>query len=424
MQHARMKSFAVSMMWAGIAISVAEIWAGSLLGKAGLVWGLIIIVAGHVLGGLMLSATGCIGSRYRITAMQSTRLVLGNKGSILPSLLNVLQLVGWATIMLALSGEIGMQVGAHLGGIFQSRIFWIVLVGAGTLAWTLLVGEKKLQWVHTLVIVGLLGLTGLLSWIALNPAHYPLQRPFLLPISWADRMVYLDLVIAMPISWVPLISDYSRLAESERGAFWGSFIGYGLMSSWMYVIGLVVCLATGTDDPATNIMGLMGTMGLAVPAAILVFASTVTSDFPDIYSSACSLMNISPRIKPHYTMWGTGILTILLAMVFDLSKYEVFLLAIGALFVPLFAMLLTEYFLIRRQDLSGLDFDTGKGLEFTGGFRLVGLLVWVLGATTFFLAQKLQFPLGGSLTSFVVTAVVYYLACRFVVQRAAWEEAA
>lgn len=124
----------------------------------------------------------------------------------------------------------------------------------------------------------------------------------------------MDLVIVMPISWVPLISDYSRLAKSERGGFWGSFLGYGIVSCWMYGIGLVISLATGTEDPAANILRLMGTLGLTIPAVVLVFASTMTSDFPDIYSSACSLFNINSKIKPAWTMWGTGILTIILAL--------------------------------------------------------------------------------------------------------------
>jgi purine-cytosine permease-like protein len=122
-------TFGTALLWAGVAVSVSEIWAGSLLSEAGLVFGLLIIVAGHILGGLVLSASGRIGTRHRIMSMQSTRLVLGNRGSIIPSLLNVLQLVGWATIMLALSGEIGARVGERFGGVWASKVFWIVLIG-------------------------------------------------------------------------------------------------------------------------------------------------------------------------------------------------------------------------------------------------------------------------------------------------------
>ncbi len=402
-----MGAFATALLWAGVAVSVSEIWAGSLLRDAGLWSGLLIIVIGHLLGGLVLSASGKIGTRYRIMSMQSTRIILGNRGSIIPSLLNVLQLVGWASIMLALSGYIGAEVGKHIGFPFNSKVFWIILIGGATIAWSFLIGHSKLQWVHTVVIMGLVLLSIVMTWVALDPDYYIIIPDAAPGFSFGSGMRLMDLVIVMPISWVPLIADYSRLAKKEGGAFWGSFFGYGLVSTWMYVIGLVVSLATGTNDPAANILQMMGAIGLAVPAVILVFASTMTSDFPDIYSSACSLLNINRKIKPAWTMWGTGILTIILALFFDLSRFEDFLSAVGAFFVPLFAILLTEYFLLRRQDLGDVDFETGKGLNFSGGYRLAGIAVWGLGTAVYFIAQNTGFIFGGSITSFLVSSLIY-----------------
>lgn len=402
-----MSALGTALLWAGVAVSVSEIWAGSLLQDAGLWFGLLIIVIGHLLGGLVLSASGKIGTRYRIMSMQSTRIILGNRGSVIPSLLNVLQLVGWATIMLALSGSIGAEVGSHIGFPFDNKVFWILLIGAGTIAWSFLIGHSKLQWIHTIVIVGLVLLSAVMTWVALDPDYYVMVPAAAPGFNLGSGMRLMDLVIVMPISWVPLIADYSRLAKKEGGAFWGSFIGYGLVSTWMYVIGLVVSLATGTDDPAANILQMMGAIGLAVPAVALVFASTMTSDFPDIYSSACSLFNINRKIKPAWTMWGTGILTIILALFFDLSRFEDFLSAVGAFFVPLFAILLTDYFILRKQDLGDADFETGRGLEFSRGYRIHGLAAWGLGTILYFLAQRSGFVLGGSITSFVLTALLF-----------------
>ncbi|WP_020611342.1 cytosine permease [Sediminispirochaeta bajacaliforniensis] len=404
-----LSGFGTALLWAGVAVSVSEIWAGSLLQDAGLFAGLLIIVIGHLFGGLVLSASGTMGTRYGIMSMQSTRMVLGNRGSIIPSLLNVFQLVGWATIMLALSGSIGASVGHNLGVPFNSKAFWVLLIGAGTLAWSFLVGSSKLQWVHTVVIIGLVLISALMTWIALNPHYYTMKPAAAESFSFTRGMRLMDLVIVMPISWVPLISDYSRLTKSERGGFWGSFWGYGIVSCWMYGIGLVISLATGTEDPAANILRLMGTLGLTIPAVVLVFASTMTSDFPDIYSSACSLFNINSKIKPAWTMWGTGILTIILALFFDLSRFETFLNVVGAFFIPLFAILLTDYFLIRRQDLTGLDFTVGSGMNFSGGFRISGLLVWGIGTFIYFFARAVDCPLGASITAFLASSVIYLL---------------
>jgi putative hydroxymethylpyrimidine transporter CytX len=402
-------------MWAGIAISMAEIWAGHQMGPAGLAWGIVVILIGHVLGGAVTSAAGVIGTRHRVMAMASTRLVLGNRGSAIPSLLNVLQLVGWATIMLALSGEIGAKVGKDYGGIVARKEFWIILIGVGTLAWSLLVGEQRSQLVRNLVVVGLLLLTAGMVYILLTHKEYAgfvkgPEADFSLP----KGMYLMDLVIAMPISWAPLIADYSRMARSTKGAFWASFLGYGIMSSVMYLIGLMIFLATGSTDPAPNLMAVMGAAGLAIPAMLLVFASTVTSDFPDIYSSACSLFNIHPKIKPVYTVWATGIGTILLALWVDLSRYEDFLVMIGGVFIPLFALLLADYFVCRRGKLAGVNFEDGTGLSFLGGFRIEGVIIWAVGIAVYFVTQKLKFVLGASFTAFVATAVLHLVVERMV----------
>jgi putative hydroxymethylpyrimidine transporter CytX len=408
-------SWAVGLMWAGIAISMAEIWAGHQMGPAGFAWGIVVILVGHVLGGAVTSAAGIIGTRHRVMAMASTRLVLGNRGSAIPSLLNVLQLVGWATIMLALSGEIGAKVGKEYGGVVARKEFWIVLIGAGTLAWSLLVGERRSQLVRNLVVVGLLLLTAGMVYVLLTHEEYAgfvkgADADFSLP----KGMYLMDLVIAMPISWAPLIADYSRMAKSTRGAFWASFLGYGIMSSVMYVIGLLIFLATGSTDPAPNLMAVMGAAGLAIPAMVLVFASTVTSDFPDIYSSACSLFNIHPKNKPIYTVWATGIGTIFLALWVDLSQYENFLVVIGGVFVPLFALLLADYFVCRRGEVAGVNFEDGTGLGFWKGFRIEGVVIWAVGIAVYFAAQKLNFVLGASITAFAVTAALHVAVERMI----------
>ena len=414
----RASSWAVGLMWAGIAVSMAEIWAGHQIGAAGFALGLVIILVGHVLGGLVTSAAGIIGTRHRVMSMTSTRLVLGNRGSAIPSVLNVLQLVGWATIMLALSGDIGAKVGEAYGGILAHRAFWIILIGVGTLAWSLLVGERRAQVARSVVVIGLLVLTAGMVWVLLTHKDYSgflkgAEKGFALP----KGMYLIDLVIAMPISWAPLIADYSRMAKSTKGAFWSSFIGYGVMSSVMYAIGLVVFLATGSTDPAPNLMAVMGAAGLAIPAMLLVFSSTVTSDFPDIYSSACSLLNIHPKIKPVYTVWATGIGTTVLALFVDLSKYESFLIIIGGVFVPLFALLLTDYFVCRRGNVDGVDFGTGAGLDFRKGFRIEGAVVWAVGVAVYFMAQKTSFILGASITAFVATAVLHAVVAKLLKSR-------
>ncbi|MEA3470582.1 MAG: cytosine permease, partial [Thermodesulfobacteriota bacterium] len=223
-------------------------------------------------------------------------------------------------------------------------------------------------------------------------------------------MAGLDLVIAMPISWLPLVADYSRFSRRVSSAFWNTWWGYFLVSSWMYILGLVATLATGETDPGGLILRTMGEIGFAVPALIMVIFSTITSDFPDVYSATCSVMNISSRISPKLIMWITGILSILVALVFPMAQYENFLLFIGAMFVPVFGVVLTDYFIIRRRKLDVDElFREGGDYWYFKGFNPAAILSWVAGFATFEFIALMKYSIGGSIPSIFIAGLFYYL---------------
>jgi len=222
-------------------------------------------------------------------------------------------------------------------------------------------------------------------------------------------MTGLDLVIAMPISWMPLVADYSRFARKTSTAFWSTWWGYFLVSSWMYALGLSASLWTGNAEPHMQLLGLMGGQGLLTLALLAVVFSTITSDFPDLYSATCSFLNISGRISARTIMGITGILSIALALVFPMERYQGFLFFIGAMFVPLFGVVLTDYFLLRRRrlDLEALD-RVGGAYWYSRGHNRAAIFAWAVGFATYEALQLLRSPVGGSIPSIVVAAVLYY----------------
>jgi putative hydroxymethylpyrimidine transporter CytX len=223
-------------------------------------------------------------------------------------------------------------------------------------------------------------------------------------------MIGLDLVIAMPISWMPLVSDYSRFSKKTVPAFWNTWWGYFLISSWMYVLGLMATLVTGETDPGALILQIMGRIGLAIPALILVVFSTITSDFPDVYSATCSMLNISRKISAKTLMWIAGILSILVALVFPMEQYENFLFFIGAMFVPLFGVVLTDYFLIRKRQLNTEEIYKKDGeYWFSRGFNVAAIVSWAIGFIVYEFIAVMKYAIGGSLPSLIAAGLVYFL---------------
>lgn len=400
-------------LWAGVAISLAEIWAGGFLAPMGFWPAFWAIVLGHLLGNTLMALAGVVGSDHAIPSMVSVRPSFGVRGSNLAAILNVIQLVCWASIMLIIGGRAGAMLGEPIGGVFASNRFWIVVIGAGTLGWALFTGGKVWKVLQAVTVVGMLVVISILSFETyLSFTASPIARAAVsTPLPF---MSGLDLVIAMPISWMPLVADYSRFSRNGVTAFWNTWVGYFLVSSWMFVLGLMATLVTGTNEPHMQMLELMGAAGLAVPALLMVVFSTITSDFPDLYSATCSMLNVSQRVSAKSFLWMTGGVSIVVALVFPMERYESFLYFIGAMFVPLFGIVLTDYFVIRNRVLN-IDelYNTGHSKTtgahwYRNGFNAAALGAWAVGFATYKFIETLQFPIGASLPSIAVAAILYY----------------
>ena len=399
------------LLWAGVAISLAEIWAGGFLAPMGIWLGVAAIILGHVIGNTFMALGGIIGSQHGIMSMVSVRPSFGIRGSNLAAILNIVQLIGWASIMLIIGGRAGAMLGKPMGGILASNHLWIIAIGLGTLVWAHHTGKSIWRVMQKLTVIGLLLVILLMSGVSVKEfgsdvfGIKPQEMPF---------MIGLDLVIAMPISWMPLVADYSRFSTRTAPTFWNTWVGYFLISSWMYVLGLTATLVAGASDPGTLILQLMGKIGLAVPALIMVVFSTITTGFPDVYSAACSTMNISQRFSSKTVLWTAGIVSILVALVFPMEQYENFLFLIGAMFVPLFGVVLTDYFYIRNRQLDIDDlYRPGGKYWYTKGFNLIALICWAVGFMVYELIALMKYPIGGSMPSLLIAGLCYYWITRW-----------
>lgn len=395
------------LLWTGVAISLAEIWAGGFLAPMGFWLGFWAIIIGHVIGNTFMALGGVIGSEHGIMSMVSVRPSFGIRGSNLAAVLNIIQLIGWASIMLIIGGRAGAMLGKPIGGILASNHFWIVAIGIGTLIWALYTGKSVWKIMQKSAVIALLLIVILMTWVSIKEFGSGVLnvKPTVMPF-----MIGLDLVIAMPISWMPLVSDYSRFSKKTVPAFWNTWWGYFLISSWMYVLGLMATMVTGETDPGALILQIMGRIGLAIPALILVVFSTITSDFPDVYSATCSILNISRKISAKTLMWIVGILSILVALVFPMEQYENFLFFIGAMFVPLFGVVLTDYFLIRKRQLNTEEIYKKDGeYWFSRGFNGAAIVSWAIGFIVYEFIAVMKYAIGGSLPSLIAAGLVYFL---------------
>lgn len=418
------------VLWADLGVSFLVMVVGMFLVPGlGLGQALAAILVGALIGNFLLGLIATIGSDTGMPTMVLLRPVLGLLGSYVPSVLNVLQLIGWATFEVIIMAQAAHLLSERFIGS-SSYLAWVVFFGGFT---TLLaVGGPILvvkQWLEKFA-----AWTVLLSILWMTYAvmtSYDLRTLLAQPGTGAMSFwLAVDLVAVMPISWVPLVADYSRYASHRRAAFWGTGLGYLVPHVWFYALGAVLALAAGiVSDPNAPISPLFSAIaGLTAGWAAMVILLVGETDeaFANIYSAAVSLQNILARVGQRTLALIIGILALVLAATMPLAQYESFLLLIGAVFVPLLGILVADYFILRgrRYDVSEL-YRVGGRYWYQGGVNWPAMTVWLLGFLLYLLIAglpQLGLPgwapwLGATLPSFFFGVVVYAGVSRIVVKQ-------
>ncbi|MCS7285983.1 MAG: putative hydroxymethylpyrimidine transporter CytX [Anaerolineae bacterium] len=396
-------------LWSSLGVGLLVFLAGSLLVPGlGLSQAMLAIVLGTLIGNALLALAGYIGSREAIPTMVLLRPVLGIRGSYLPTILNILQLIGWGAFEVIIMAEAASQITEKLLG-FSAFVPWVAFFSI----WCTLmaIGGPLMvvrEWIEKFAIWLVYGITIYLTWYLLSRYDIPAlwrkpgtgELPFL---------IGLDLVIAMPISWMPLVADYNRFARKAGSAFWGTYLGYFVANVWFYALGALFILALGTRELIPAILSLTGGM----VALVLILVDETDNAFADIYSAAVSGQNILPRVPQWVLVVITGLICFILGITVPIAQYENFLLLIGSVFVPLFGVLAAHYFFVEKGKYRTEELYQPRGSYwFAGGFNWKGLVAWILGLVTYQAVVRLIPWLGASIPSFVV-AFAIHLALNF-----------
>lgn len=359
METKKTSVFANALIWFGAGVSLAEIITGTYFAPLGLQKGLLAILLGHVIGCTMMYFAGLIGARTRQSAMETVKLSFGRKGCLLFAALNVTQLVGWTAIMIYDSS-------LAAAGIFSGGAWiWCLVVGALIVLW-IVIGIKNLNKINIVAMAALFILTVILCKIIFFSGAAPAAGA-------GESMSFgaaVELAAAMPLSWLPLISDYTREAEKPKAATLASVAVYGLVSCWMYLIGMGASIFTGQTDIAQ----IMLKAGLSIAALVIVVFSTVTTTFLDAFSAGVSCETVSKKINGKTAAIIVTVIGTAAAMIWPMDDITNFLYLIGSVFAPMIAVQTADYFLL-RHDSSDREYDWGSLIVWLAGFVIYRLLM-------------------------------------------------
>ena len=380
--------FANGLIWFGAGVSLAEILTGTYFASLGFGKAMAAILLGHLIGGLMMFAAGMIGARERKSAMETVKMSFGEKGSLLFAILNVLQLVGWTAIMIY-DGALAADGVLHTG-----TAVWAIVIGLLIIAW-IFIGLTNLGKVNTIAMTALF----ILSLVLFKVIFFGTGSAA--PVVDDGSLTFgaaVELAVAMPLSWLPLISDYTREARKPFAATFTSVVVYGLVSIFMYMIGMGAAIFTGEYDIAQ----IMLKTGLGVVGLLIIVFSTVTTTFLDAYSAGVSCVSISAKINEKWAAIAVTVIGTVAALVYPMDNITDFLYLIGSVFAPMIAIQIADYFILKKADAQ------------KDAFRWKNLLVWVVGFVVYRMLMHVDTPVGNTLPDMVITVILCLIVNKVV----------
>ncbi len=377
--------------------------------KLSLAAALTAIVTGTLLGTLPVALAGLPGTRTGAPSMVLLRGLFGARLSYLPTVLNILQCLGWGVFEL-----VTIATAAHTVAPALPKWGYVLIAGAATALLTI----RPLGAIRVLRRYATGAVLVVMTYLFVQLMRHPL--PVFTHGTWSGYWAATDTVVAVAISWAPLVADYTRHSRSQRAAFTGALAGYSVTQVLCYVIGLLALVTVAHGNP-DDIYGAfialpLGSLGFAILAA-----RELDQAFADLYSTAVSIQNLRPLWDRRILAGAITALTTAAALWLNIADYQNFLLLIGSVFVPLSAVLIADYFVVSRGrwDLSA-----------SARARWLMLLPWAAGFVTYQLinpgyvsgwasawtsvARSLGFTPAGwmsaSILSFAVAAVMTLLA--------------
>ena len=334
--------FSNGVIWFGVAISVSEIEAGiQIASMSTLSSSWIPLVLGHLIGGIILFFVGLIGARIRLNAMETTKSTFGDFGSKFFAALNVFQLIAWVAVLNA-------QGAAALMGLNLPISFPLtcVILSAIIAIWVY-VGLRRLSKVTSVVMIILTILLLILS-VKLLGIDISNVLPIAGSVGNSNALSFwniFEISIAMPISWLPVISDYTKDVEKPVQGSLVSAVAYTIASLWMYFLGMQI-VGIGTRSIAQSIL----IAGLGAQGVLILVLSTVTSNFVAANSAGESAKAIYNSIDPKIAGVVVSALSCMLAISGIMDHYIGFLYLIASVFAPMAAVLLVSFYLSKEED--------------------------------------------------------------------------
>jgi NCS1 family nucleobase:cation symporter-1 len=408
--------FGTFALWLAANVVITSVMTGMLfvpdISISSAIWAIII---GSVIGAIPLAMTGYIGTKTGLSTMVMTRAAFGQKGAILPAIVNTIILIGWSWIQAYMAG-LSLNYAVEYATGYSNINLFVILTEILVVAITIY-GHRGVESIEKYVSIAML----ILSTAVFYKLFTTYDAGSLLTMKLSENpaittIVAFDIVVATAFSWMSTVCDFNRYCKTEKSGMMGTYFGYVIASLIAMGMGAIVSgfsILNGmeqTYDPTV----VLAQYGFGFVAAIVVFLSVLSTNVMALYSATMSFMNVLPKLgfwKPALIL---GILCTIGALLKEtlMTNFFTFILLIATLFIPVFAIILVDYFILKKGHYDGEEIvsDTKKTYNYQNGFNVMAYGAYIFGAAfAYYFTYIKPLFVGSTILTFVVSGLVYWV---------------
>lgn len=420
--------------WIGANANNGTWFIGGVIASAGMLTASTSLILAGICSYLFLGLASYMGYKTGLPAMALTRASFGLRGSFIPSVINLVQFIGWAaantfiaaiSVSVILKDLLGWPAYGTPGGN-RGLIVGILVMSLLHLA-SISLGERSVRLIErvgivlvmifviweSIVVFQHVSLSDILAW---RPAGH---------ITMTSG-VAIDTLAAFNLAWVTAAADFSRFTKKRAAATGFAFLGANIGLFWFAFIGLIATIATaietGAYDPNASDPSTIATkLGLGIVALLVIIITSTTANAVNLMAAGSALTNMWHKLRLTPALWlvtlaATAVSFIPLFFATFLAAFTAFLDMIGMFLGPEIAVFLVDFFFIRRQRYVADEFTkVGGDYWYQGGVNWRAILTWGFGILVYFGLRHVPAvaeTVGATFVAMIITAIAYYLVAR------------
>lgn len=431
MENRRTTVWDMFATWVGANANNGTWFVGGVLAACGFALAMKVLVVSSALSYLFLSLIGYIGYKTGASTMSISRASFGERGSYIPSLVNITQFIGWTaantfiaaqSVSLLFHDLLGWPVWGHHGGylglvvgILIMSILHIISVSSGSRS-VQMIERIGIVLVFIFVIWESVAVFKTVSLHQIVAWHVPAKARMATGAA-------IDYVAAFNLAWVTAGADFTRFTSSKHNAVFTPFIGALIGVVWFAFIGLIstisIAVSSGVynannSDPST----IASKLGLGVVALLVIILTSMTANAVNLLAAGSALSNIFTKLKLKYSLWIVVFLATLVTFIpifvgSFLSTFESFLDYVGMVLGPTIAIICTDFYVRAHghYDIDQLGRINGK-YWYHGGVNWIAIITFIIGVAFFVAVHQLPLfanTVGATFIDIVLSGLLYYV---------------